>query len=200
MKLDNVPAVKNQLGLTTDRVDRLKAQLAARQITYLAADKEAGPFLLYCCGDDIDTIAAKTNVPKDIVAVTALHYRWADKAAVLVGDKGAGGAMAIRREMANTLLIATFVAMQKQLGEVVAGRADASTCPLIPTSLGALEKLMAMVEAVNKPATAEPAKTHTTIIHAENAQVNQQPQPIQLTSPAKPDRLAALRAIGEEKE
>lgn len=169
--------VQNELALPKEQVDRLLSLNGRKGLYALAPEKEPGPFLLYCCGDDLDSISAKMNMPRDVIVATAIQYRWPDKARVLHRDKPGIVPADLQKELVNTILVATVVAMQKELGEVIAGRKDAKDCPLIPSSPSALEKLMAMVSALNAPGApqgpqVEP-KPGTTIVHAQQVQINQ---------------------------
>lgn len=165
--------VQNELALPKEQVDRLLSLNGRKGLYALAPEKEPGPFLLFCTGDDLETISAKMNMPRDVIVATAIQYRWPEKARVLHRDKPGIVPADLQKELANTILVATVVSMQKELGEVIAGRKDAKDCPLIPSSPAALEKLMAMVTALNTPGGAagpQPEPKPTTVVHANNVQ------------------------------
>lgn len=169
--------VQNELALPQEQVDRLLSLNGRKGLYALAPEKESGPFLLFCCGDPLDTISAKMNLPRDVIVATAIQYRWPEKAKIL-NRKEAGIVPAdLQKELVNTILVATVVAMQRELGDVIAGRKEAKDCSLIPSTPASLEKLMAMVTALNAgtPAPGGPAPDPTprTVIHAQNVQVNQ---------------------------
>jgi hypothetical protein len=165
--------VRNELNLPREAVDRLLTQNGRKALYALSPDKESGPFLLFCCGDDFDTIATKMNLPRDVIVATAIQYRWPDKARMLNRTDSGIVPGDLQKELVNTILVATIVAMQRDLGEVIAGRKEAKDCPLIPSSPQALQKLMEMVTSLNNPTPADPMKPQT-VIHATNVQVNQQ--------------------------
>lgn len=137
----------------------------------LSPDKESGPFMLYCCGDDFESISLKTNLPIDVLYVTAAHYNWLQKSASLKDKNGEFSPSNIQKDIANSLLIATSLAMKEQLEDVLSGRKKPSSCPLIPKNIGSLNKLMEMVSAIHNPES--PLGNNATVVHAQNVQINQ---------------------------
>lgn len=157
----------NSLGLPKEAIDRLNRQLKSGITAPLSPEKEAGLFMLYSCGDSLDLIAIKTNIPLDVVYVTALKYSWVEKAGVLHGD-----VTAIQKSLATSLLVATYLSVQKDLADVIAGRKNADKCGLIPKNIMGLERLMAMVSEItdNKPLGKD--IPGSTVVHATNVQIN----------------------------
>lgn len=160
--------VKNDMGYPQERVTSLLSLLQRGGISYLSPDKEAGPFLLYSCGDDLEKIAQKTNYPLEVIQLTALRYKWPDKVVALSKEVGAIGLEGVQLEMAKNLLIATYIVMQKQLADVIAGRADARECQLLPKNIHGLEKLMNIIENL-KP---KEDKNSPMTFNGNNIQVN----------------------------
>jgi hypothetical protein len=163
---------ENDLGLSKTEVQRLLSINGKQGLAPLSPDKEQGLFLLYASGYDIDAIAAKTNWPKDVIMVTAINYKWATKARILITQGNVTNMpLFLQKELVNSVLIATFVSYQKELGEVIAGKRQAKDCALIPSSQGSLEKLINLVSSVN--GAAPPPDKPTTVVHAQNVQINQ---------------------------
>ena len=166
----NALATQNELSLKEDDIKRIVKLFRERSVTYLSPEREMGPFLLYSVGDSLETVAVKTNLPKDVILCTAIQYRWQEKIRYLKRDTL--NILEVQKDLANTLLVATYKSILSDLGEVIAGKKDASEVGLIPKNITTLEKLMAMVKAVNAP---EGAPINTTnVIHAQQVQVNQQ--------------------------
>jgi len=187
--------VANDLNLPKAEVNRLLSINGKQGLAPLSQDKEQGLFLLYCSGYDIDAITVKTNWPKDVILITAIHYRWVDKAKLLAQTQNITNMpLFLQKELVNSILIATFVSYQKELGEVIAGKKQAKDCALIPSSQGSLEKLINLVSAVN--GATPPADKNTTVVHAQNVQINQggeQKESVKtLDDPNRAEMLAAL--------
>lgn len=143
--------VKNEMDYPQERVTSLLSLLQRGSISYLSPEKEAAPFLFYSCGDDLTTIALKTNYPLEVIQLTALKYRWPIKAKELANEAGKIGLEGIQLDIAKSLLIATNILMQRQLADVIAGRAKASECPLLPKNIHGLEKLMNIITSLTAP-------------------------------------------------
>ena len=141
----------------------------------LSPERETGPFMLYCCGDDLDAIALKTNFPKEILYVTAVHYDWTKKSEGLRDGTQAFNPLNIQKDLAHSLLVATSLAVKEQLKDVLSGRKSASQCPLIPKNMQSLEKLMTLITALNTAPEASAGKGGT-VVHAQNVQINQSGQ------------------------
>lgn len=161
----------NELGLTDSEQKRIDKMIQDRSVHALAPEREIGPFLLYSVGDDISTIAIKTNLPKDVILATAIQYKWPEKARIL--KRESLNPIFLQKELANTLLVATYKSLMDELGQVIAGKKDAKQVGLIPKNMTAFQNLMDMITKLNAPAAPnQPApQTH---IHAQNVQVNQQ--------------------------
>jgi hypothetical protein len=197
--------LKNELGLPKDAVDKLLSMNGRNQLVPLSPDRESAPFLLYCCGDDLELIAAKMTLPRDVITATAIQYRWPEKAKLMRKDGNAAIPNDLQRDLVNSILVATFVAMQRQLSEVVAGKREIKDCALIPSSPAALEKLMNMVTTLNAPVVAtkggpvaDPVHTGPqTIIHAETVNMGQAPEKPVDSEEKKAVRLAMLKDLDE---
>lgn len=163
--------VKNQFNLPEEKINSLMHGLANRTISYLSPDKEAGPFLLYTTGSSLEEITLKTGYPADIILLTAIYYKWEEKAKALGMSNSEGASREIQKDLLNTLLIATTLSVKRQLGEVIAGRLDPDKVPLIPKNPASLEKLMAMLNALQEVPEAAPQPVQ--YIQAENVQINQ---------------------------
>jgi hypothetical protein len=142
--------VKNDLQLEQAKIDSLLSQLSRGSLSFLSPEREAGPFLLYCCGDDFKTISIKCSLPLEIILITAMYYKWPTKAELLQKDITAQSIEDLQKDMTKSLLVATYIAMQKQLGDVIAGRTDASKCGLIPKNMQSLGRLMDMVQSLTE--------------------------------------------------
>lgn len=194
--MDDIKALvaKNDLDLQPDQVKRLTTLLHQKGISYLSPEKEEGPFLLYCMGDDLTTIALKSNFPSDIILLTAIRYDWKSKALLLNKVRGQTS-LEIQKDLANTMLMATWVSIQRELGQVISGKLSANDSKLIPKNAKALSELMDMVNKVNgvgeKPVPA-PAGT---VIHATNVQVNQGLPPAEETDADRAKRAIKIKAL-----
>ena len=195
---------RNELNLPKEAVARLMSQYGRKALYALSPDKEPGPFLLYGCGDNFDTIATKMNLPVDVIVATAIQYRWPDKSRLLNRTESGLVPGNLQKDLVNTILVATIVSMQRELGEVISGKKEAKDCALIPSSPQALQKLMEMVSSLNNPQPADPMKPQT-VIHATNLQINNQQAPPEaqvglLEAPEKASelKLAMLKDIEED--
>lgn len=195
--------VRNELQLEQGKIDHLISLINARSLSYLSPEKEAGPFLLYCCGDDLERIATKTSLPLEVIFLTAIYYRWPEKAKLLQKDITAQSIQGLQKDIAKSLLVATYIAMQKQLGDVIAGRVDPKSCGLIPKNMQALDRLMNMVNEINEgPRDNNTGGTRTTI-QAQNVQINNNSnsetkkieEPKELTPEQKKEREAMVKAV-----
>lgn len=155
--------------------EKIESKLRKGLIGPLSPERESGPFMLYCCGDDLDAISLKTNFPKEILYVTAVHYDWPAKSQSLRGDSKDFNPLNIQRDLAHSLLVATYMAAKEQLADVLAGRKKPSQCPLLPSNMHSLEKLMNMITEMNVPANGDNSIPQGgTVVHAQNVQINQQ--------------------------
>lgn len=154
-----------------DLRDNIESRIKKGLLGPLSPDRESGPFMLYCCGDDFESISLKTNLPIDVLYVTAAHYGWLQKSASLKDKNGDFSPANIQKDIGNSLLIATSLAMKEQLEDVLSGRKKPSSCSLIPKNIGSLNKLMEMVSAMHNPES--PIGNNATVVHAQNVQINQ---------------------------
>ncbi len=166
---------RNELKLPSERVQSLMRTLQQRAVAQLSSEKEPGPFMLYCLGNDLNDIASKTGYPVEVITLTAIYYKWNQKIELFnkVKDKTPSD---IQKDLVNSLLVATYVGISRELGEVIAGKRSAADCKLIPKEIKDLEKLVALVNTANGivPNPAEPGKT---VVNAQNVQINQQTIP-----------------------
>lgn len=181
--------VRNSLQLPDDQVKRLTTMLYQKSLSYLSPDKEEGPFLLYAMGNDFETIALKTNYPIDIIYLTAIRYDWLGKATLINKVKNLSPAE-IQKDIANTLLIATWVSIQRELGEVMSGKKAAKDSKLIPQSTKSLSELIDMVNKVNGLSEVK-AGAGSTIVNATNVQI----QNYEALKPEETEEEKAKKAI-----
>jgi hypothetical protein len=187
--------IKNELNLPQERVNSLVNSLRQRSVSYLSPEKEGGPFLLYCCGDDLEKVALKTNYPIEVILLTAMQYRWNTKASLLQKTLSDANLLDIQKDMAKMLLIATHTTIQKELGDVIAGRLDPNKSSLIPKTIKGLNELMTMVNGItdkindlnNPPQQPQAAIT----VQATNVQIN---QGVEQPKKSKLDRLKELES------
>lgn len=165
----------SELVKTTDKVsvidhDKVRRLVRQGQASPLAAERETAPFLMFLAGDSLDEIAYKQQIPRDIIEVTAVHYKWEDKKQVF-GGSGLNLSVVLQKKIADTLLITAYTQVLKDMADVSAGRKDAKDCLFIPKSTAALSQLMEFVNAANaaingpqdpnKPAQAAPSVSVT---------------------------------------
>lgn len=186
--------IKNELQLEQDKVNQLLSLISGRSgnsISFMSPEREAGPFLLYCCGDDLQTIATKTSWPLDVVLLTAIHYKWPEKAKSLQRDLTSKNIADLQKDITKMLLVATYITMQKELGDVISGRMDGSKSGLVPKNLQGLEKLMTMINDTLNPQPKEPTTGKsgmaTTNITAQNVQVVQGTSPKEINATEEPE-------------
>lgn len=157
--------------------DEQRARKLIASNHFLSQEKEVGPFMLYLLGDDIEAVAQKCGYPKDIVLATAVQYRWRDKREALI-QKGKESELIkeVEKNLVNSLLLVTWRVITAEVGAVMSGKLDPAQSKFVPTSMQALERLLGMVERVNKlmatDVPQEPQKP-TTVVHAQNVQINQ---------------------------
>jgi len=159
----------NNLGLSQEAIERLQRQLKSGITAPLSPERESGPFMLWCCQDSLEIISIKCNIPIDVIYATAIKYDWVAKAGVLHGD-----VKSIQKSIATSLLVATFMTIQKDLADVLAGRKSADKCKLMPQNIVGLERLMAMVSDVMGDAQLGKEVPGSTVVHAMNVQINNQ--------------------------
>jgi hypothetical protein len=165
----------------------------------LPPEKETSPFLLYMLGDSIDEISSITGTPKDVLYLTCLQYRWMEKKQELskVGDKNL--MTALMKKIVNHLVVASEVSIIDQLGKVMSGQLEASKCSLIPKNLAGLQALLTMMKEINDISSASQAPvSNTTIIHAQNAQVNHLQSPSEEKDEPKKSRVDRLAELAGE--
>jgi len=158
----------NSLGLPDDEVNTLMKRFESRSISFLTAEKEMGPFLLYACGDSLQAISIKTGIPLDILRLTAMNYHWVEKMGSLGIATQERGVEWVSRDLANTFLVASSIVIKRKLGELIAGKTASDTSKLIPGDIYALDKMLRLIHELYK--TADSART-TNVIHADNVQV-----------------------------
>jgi len=153
-------------------VKRIEGLLVRGQTASLSPDKEAGPFLLYVLGDDIEDIAQKTGTPVDVMYLTCLTYRWQEKRDELSKKGNTVVINALQKSIVNHLLAATQLSVMNQVGKVMSGEIDASECSLIPKNIKSLKELMELVTAVNDLVSASEQKDKpVTVVNAQNVQI-----------------------------
>jgi len=186
--------------LSVGETDRIRRLVATGSSSYLSADKEVGPFMLFLLGDDIETVAVKTGIPKDILLLTCHQYRWLEKRAAISTKEGEM-VKGIERSLLNNILVATYKAVSEEVGAVMAGKLKPSAAQFIPQSMQALQRLMEMVEKANQLVAVggnPPAAGGGTVVHAQNVQINQA-APVPVDDPEeRRRRYLAARASKED--
>lgn len=174
-------------------------RMIASGISFLSAEKEAGPFMLYLLGESIESVADKTQYPRDVIHATAEHYRWAEKRDALVQTgKEAELIKDMEKNLLNMMLLATYKLFTTEIGEVMAGKKLPQDCKFVPSSMQGLQKLLEMVEKANKLVSTEKpdAQPGQTVVNAHNVQI------INQTTPQTPEerRLAFLKQVAESQK
>lgn len=168
---------KNSLNLPVEQVKRIESLVDKRAISHISPDREPGLFLMYVMGESLESIAQQTQIPSDIIALTAIKYDWENKALVVQKYRNEDKIGEMQKDLVNTLLAATYVTIKQELALVIAGKKDPYEVLLIPKKIEGLEKLMNLVSEINNPGAASAkgaAKSGGTVIQAQNVQVNQQ--------------------------
>lgn len=184
---------KNNLNLPADQLQRIEKAVDRKDIKPLSSDREVGLFLMYCCGDEIDSIAEQTQLPRDVIALTALTYDWHTKALELRKYRNGDKIADLQKDLVNTLLIATYASIKQDLALVIAGKKEAHEVGLIPRKIDGLEKLLNMVSEINNPNGKVPANKGGTVVQANNVQIVQNNQVAPEESKTKIERLRDLK-------
>ena len=176
--------------------DSIESRIRKGLLGPLAVEREAGAFMLYCIGNDFADISLKTNFPVDVLYVTAAHYDWIGKSAALRNKLGDFNPLHIQKDLTNSLMITTYLAIQEQLAEVLSGRKKASECPLIPKNIKDLERFMAMISNVYTPETTG----NGTTVHAQNVQIINNPEIKQVSPEKEAERAVKYKVLRGETE
>lgn len=182
--------VRNDLGLEESKVKELSRLVQKGAISYLAPDREATAFMLYIVGQDIDGIALRTNIPKDVILLTAIRYDWPAKAKEMKASMVEGDLASIKNDIVRMLLVATHKSMQDELSGVLSGQLDAKHSQMIPKNIKALKDLMDMVDSLGEKV-AQPAPGSIQVTGG-NVQINMT-QPENPAGLSKIDRLRGLK-------
>jgi len=194
---------KSQLAHLPDSdVSRLENLMARGATSPLNTDKEVGPFLLYLIGNSLEDVASQVGAPKDVIYLTFLKYNWLAKKEQITKNGMQEAVKAIHRDMVNSVLLATSKHLKEQVAKVLSGELPAEKCSYIPRSLHGVRQLIEMSSEVNDIVEKVDQKNGgVTIIHAQNAQVNQnteQPKEEVIRIPRE-QRLAQLAAKKDQK-
>ena len=163
------------IGLSSEEKKLINQRVKQGMSAHLAPEKEGAPFLFYLMGDDLKTVARKTNLPFDVICLTAIQYNWPEKVTNVRGlienNNNEDFIKNIQKDLANTILIVTKIAMEKQLADVLSGKLKPNQCRLIPNNIHSLQKLMEIINVLNET---EAAKTpvNGTSITGKNVQIN----------------------------
>jgi hypothetical protein len=181
--VSNLPVEwKAQLAhLPNHEVKRLE-NLIDRGITHpLNEEKEQGAFLMFILKGDLDYVASNTGVPKDVITLTYLKYRWAEKRSLIM-DGGIEKVIdGMTKEMYNTILFATYKALTDKASQVLSGKeTQYEKLSWMPRSFSGLEQLVNAVRKINglDNGDGEPVKPGNTVVNAQNVQINQQIEPV----------------------
>ena len=114
----------------------------------LGDEKQTGLFYLYLMGDNYSIISEKTGWAVEIVAVTALKYRWYEKktACDLVNERD--GAKYILKCTMSSMLAACAHEIQKQSKDLMSGKIEASECKFLPKNIKELQSFMMIVSQI----------------------------------------------------
>lgn len=190
--MDDVKALvaKNSIGLPPEKIAAISNLVARGSLGYLSPDKEAGPFMLFLSGSSLEDVAKATSFPVDVIYLTAMRYNWPEKAEAMRKDKIENGVDVIQGEIVKLITTATYVTLQKQLADIIAGRADYRDCPLLPKNIHGLEKLMNMIESM-KPKSQDVQAPVS--VSGQNIQIN-------FPEPGSKSKLERLKELNASKE
>jgi hypothetical protein len=162
-------------ALPPEEAKRIESLVALGKTAPLTLDKETGPFFLFVLGDSIEEVAVKSGTPKDVMYLTYLAYNWEGRRTELLRQGSTQMIATLQKQLVNNLLVATTKCVMKQVTDIMSGSGDPEKCPMVPRSLSGLRTLMDMVIMANKLVAPEdaPSKPGTTVINANNVQVNQ---------------------------
>ena len=80
----------------------------------LGPERESGVFLLFLLGDDIEGVAFKTGIPKDVIVATADKYQWEKKRSQILAGEENEPVKGLQKNITNMILVATYVAVKKE--------------------------------------------------------------------------------------
>lgn len=185
--------IEKTLARMDERIKAGDSQMALAKTAYLSQEQETAPFLLFLMGDSLEEIADKTNYPKEILAVTAKQYGWIARKDAFAKE-GRSVPAEIQKNLVNSLLVATYIAVQQELSLVMRGERDPAQTKFVPKNIGALQTLIQMVNTVNNIEN----KTKAPTIKGNNVQVNFGPGEAQPSVPQTKEEL--LRAMADQAE
>lgn len=149
-------------------------------------------------GGDLETVAKTSGYGFDIIVMTALHYQWKAKKEQLNKIFANGSvdlALDLQRQMANMMLITSYMAMQNEMAKVLSGQVEASKSSIAVKTLSGINNLVDLIMKLNGQIDANGnAKIPTpaaTVIHANNVQINNGKEEIE-TKESRIDRLKRL--------
>jgi len=164
------------IGLSAEETTALAKRVQQGLCSHLASEKEGAPFLFYLMGHDFQSISKKTNIPVDIIMLTAIYYNWPQKAGgvreIMSKEDSAEVVKSVQKDLANTILVVTKLAMEQQLADVVSGKIKPSQCRLIPNNIHSLQKLMEILDTLNAKPEVNNIGGSTQSINGQNIQIN----------------------------
>lgn len=192
VRVDDLP------DLSPEQKEKVKRYIRNGMTSHLSADKEVGPFMLYMMGYSLEAVAKASGFPFDVICLTAAHSRWAEKRNLLQTG-GPNVAMEMQKNIANMMLVATFLASQQELADVLSGKKEAIKSHLAVKSLSGLQNLVDIVMKLNGMVdpNGNPVAPPGTVIHAQNVQINNNSSPEEVKS-AEEKKLAAAKERAEK--
>lgn len=163
--MDEIEQIITKMNAAIARGDQT---MAIAKMHPLSDGAELGPYLFFLMGETIQEISDKTGLPKEILALSARKHNWAERREKFTGN-GRTVPQEMQRQMANSLLVATFMAVSEEVKGVMSGEIHPSQAKFIPKNLNGLQTLVQMVTAISS---AEEPKKGSTVIKAENIQMN----------------------------
>ena len=160
--------------MSTEICESIKKSISESKAQMLGPEKEVGPFYLYLMGDSYESVAEKTGWSLEIIAVTALKFRWYEKknACSLVSEKE--GAKYVLKSAMSAMLAATAHVLTQQSKDVMSGKLDASECRYIPKNVKELQSFMNVVSQIYELNSKNENNQNVTV-NIANVGSNQQP-------------------------
>ncbi len=186
-------------SLSSHNIETVKEKVSLGAICPLGADREAGVFLLYLLGDDIESVSFKSGIPKDMIIATADRYEW-EKKKLLFEGKESDTVKGLQKNIASMILASTYVAVKKEMEQVLAGTMEPKDSTFIPSTLAGIQRLVELFNSIKGLVPLDgTVPSGSTMIQAQNVQVVNNP-PVE-TSEAKElsakERSEFLKALAQ---
>jgi len=165
---NSLVVLANKVTLPEEKKEQVRRVVSKGGISYLSTDKEVAPFMLFLMGHSYESISKSTNYPYEVIVLTSGHYDWDEKLKMAKNEEGDIG-LGMQKQITNMMLVATFVAAQKELAKLMSGEIEPEKSTLAVKGVGGLEKLMDLYKKLNGMVD---SNGNAAPIVAQNVQIN----------------------------